>query len=118
MLSKVILQLCHLNGEFYDYIDREWISGWDGNAGFLINIVFAALFLGVEIPPLKKVWHSSSNQLVYGMFVAWSQWAVALAFTGFLLVPIFGVNELYGVSIPFGFSGFVLFFFWLFGFYF
>ena len=72
---------------------------------FLINIVFAALFLGVEIPPVKKVWKSSSNQLVFGMFVAWSQWAVAIAFTGFVLVPAFHVNELYGISIPFGFSG-------------
>ena len=33
LVGLIVLQLCHLNKDFFDYVDREWISGWDGNAG-------------------------------------------------------------------------------------
>ena len=43
-----------------------WTAGWSKLPGFLINIVFAALFLGVTIPSLSVVWKRSGPQLAYG----------------------------------------------------
>ena len=37
-------------------IPGNWTAGWSKLPGILINIVFACLFLGVEIPGLSKVW--------------------------------------------------------------
>ena len=31
-------------------------AGWTQLPGFLINIVFSALFLGVFIPPIRRIW--------------------------------------------------------------
>jgi Na+/glutamate symporter len=50
-------------------------------AGFLINIVFASLFLGQKIPGAKEVWNKSGPQLMYGMVVAWGQWISGLLVT-------------------------------------
>lgn len=35
-------------------IPEECVAGWGRLPGFLINIVFAGLFLGVKIPGIKK----------------------------------------------------------------
>ena len=34
----------------------NWTAGWSKLPGLLINVVFAALFLGVVIPSLRVVW--------------------------------------------------------------
>ena len=57
---------------FRNYIPSDWISGWSKLPGFLINIVFAALFLGVHIPGIKKIWNIAGQQLCYGQIVAWA----------------------------------------------
>lgn len=82
-----------------------WTAGWDRLPGFLINIVFAALFLGVEIPPLRLLWRRSAPQLAYGQIVAWGQYVVGLGLVLFLLGPLFDVPNVFGAIVPVGFEG-------------
>jgi len=88
-----------------DAIPREWIAGWSKLPGFLINIVFAALFLGVEIPSLSTIWKRSGPQLAYGQIVVWGQYLLGLGFVLAFLGPLFKIPDLFGVVIPVGFEG-------------
>ncbi len=82
-----------------------WTAGWTALPGFLINIVFAALFLGVTVPPLSVIWKRAGPQLAYGQIVVWGQYAVTLGLVVFLLGRLFDVPDLFGVIIPIGFEG-------------
>jgi ESS family glutamate:Na+ symporter len=82
-----------------------WTEGWSTLPGFLINIVFAALFLGVAIPSLSVVWRRAGPQLAYGQIVVWGQYAFGLGFVVLFLGRLFNVPDLFGVIIPVGFEG-------------
>jgi len=82
-----------------------WTAGWSRLPGILINVVFAALFLGVTIPPLKTIWRQAGPQLAYGQIVAWGQYVVGLGLVLLFLAPLFGVPPLFGVIVPVGFEG-------------
>lgn len=49
--------------------------------GILINIVFAALFLGKTIPPLREVWRRAGPQVAFGQALAWGLYVVGLRVT-------------------------------------
>lgn len=87
------------------WIPAGWTAGWSRLPGLLINVVFAALFLGVAIPSLSRIWHKSGPQLAYGQIVAWGQYVVGLGLVLVLLGPLFGVDPLFGVIVPVGFEG-------------
>ncbi len=99
LLGLIIIQV---GGE---HLPVEWIAGWGKLPGLLINIVFAALFMGVVIPPLSEIWKRSAPQLAYGQIVAWGQYVVGVGLVMLLLKPLFGVSELFGVVVPVGFEG-------------
>lgn len=80
-------------------------AGWSSLPGFLINIVFAALFLGVSVPNIKKVWKIAGPQLAYGQIIVWGQYLVGLGLVLFLLGRLFDLPDLFGVIIPVGFEG-------------
>jgi len=86
-------------------IPGNWTAGWSKLPGILINIVFACLFLGVEIPGFSKVWKSAGRQLAYGQIVAWGQYVVGIGLVLFLLGPLFKLNPLFGAVLPVGFEG-------------
>lgn len=86
-------------------IPSAWTAGWSRLPGILINVVFACLFLGVNIPGISKVWKSAGRQLAYGQIVAWGQYVVGIGLVLFLLGPLFGLNELFGAVLPVGFEG-------------
>lgn len=94
-----------LNHFGFEKFTAEWTNGWGSLPGFLINIVFAALFLGVKIPSLKKVWKKSGPQLAYGQIVVWGQYAVGIGLTMLFIAKVFSLPELFGVIIPVGFEG-------------
>lgn len=73
--------------------------------GFMINVVFATLFLGVVTPPLKKVVQVAFPQLCFGQILAWGQYVIGFAVVGFLLMPFFGTNEGFGNLLEIGFQG-------------
>ncbi len=84
---------------------NNWIEGWTSLPGFLINIVFAALFLGVAIPPLSIIWKRAGPQLAYGQIVAWGQWIVGVGFVVAFLGGLFKIPDLFGAALPIGFEG-------------
>lgn len=86
-------------------VSENFTAGWTELPGLLINVVFAALFLGVAVPPLRELWRRSAPQLAYGQIVAWGQYVVGLGMVILVLGPLFGVSHLFGVIVPVGFEG-------------
>lgn len=99
ILGLVIIQT--LGG----YLPEGVSAGWSRLPGFLTSIVFATLFLGVTILPLKTIWQKSGPQLAYGQIVAWGQYGTALGIAMLLLVPVFKVQGYIGTIVPVGFEG-------------
>ena len=87
------------------FLPEATTAGWTRLPGFLINIVFAALFLGVFIPPIRRIWGLAGPQLAYGQIVAWGQYVVGLGMAVVLLTPIFDIPGAIGTIIPVGFEG-------------
>lgn len=73
--------------------------------GFLINVIFAALFLGTITPKLKQIFRMALPQLCMGQLLAWGQYVIGLGIAGFLLAPLFGVNPAFGNLLEIGFEG-------------
>ena len=73
--------------------------------GFLINVVFATLFLGTSLPNLKRVVALAFPQLVLGQIIAWGQYVVGLGLAGFVLSRLCGVPPCFGNLIEIGFEG-------------
>ena len=86
-------------------IPSECYAGWGKLPGFLINIVFAGLFLGVKLPGMKKIWHTAAPQVCYGQIVAWGQYTVGIGLVLIALGPLLDVPDQFGVIIPVGFEG-------------
>ena len=99
ILGLIIIQL------FGKFISAQWTAGWVRLPGFLINIVFASLFLGVAIPSVSTIWKKAGPQLAYGQIVAWGQWVIGLGFVLLFLKPIFHIPDLFGAVLPIGFEG-------------
>lgn len=91
---------------YYDIsVHPSLTAGWNTLPGLLINVVFAALFMGERLPKLKTVWKSCSRQLAYGQLVAWGQYAVGCLIVLLLLGPWFGLPDVYAGIMPVGFEG-------------
>ena len=103
LYGLILLQA--LPADMRSEMDVYWTSGWRMLPQFLINIVFAALFLGEEIPAPKQVWTESGPNLMYGMATAWIQMLVGFVLTWMVLEPAFGVNPLFAQTLPVGFAG-------------
>lgn len=86
-------------------LPASWTAGWSTLPGILINVVFASLFLGTDIPPLRTAWRRAGPQLAYGQLVAWGQYVAGLGLVLLVLRPLFGVPALFGVLVPVGFEG-------------
>ena len=90
---------------FGKYLPPEWYAGLSKMPGFLINIVFAALFLGAAAPKLKEVFSIAFPQLCFGQLFAWGQYVIGLALAGFVLTPLFGLPAAFGNLLEIGFEG-------------
>lgn len=80
-------------------------SVWSTLPGLLINIVFAALFLGKAIPSPRQIWLRAGPQVVFGQTLAWGQYVVGIGLCVVVLTPVFGLNPLAGALIEIGFEG-------------
>mmetsp|Transcript_2249 Transcript_2249/g.8173 ORF Transcript_2249/g.8173 Transcript_2249/m.8173 type:complete len:498 (-) Transcript_2249:86-1579(-) len=78
---------------------------WRGLPGFLINVVFASLFLGVKVPGPREVARHSGRQFWYGFAICWGQWSVASAMQLCVLAPAFAAKPLLLTTLPVGFAG-------------
>lgn len=88
-----------------DILPAMVTAGWTKLPGFLINIIFACLFLGVKIPSISEIWRQSGPQLAYGQIVAWGQYVVGIGISLLIVAPIFKLPQYFGVIIPIGFEG-------------
>lgn len=73
--------------------------------GFLINVVFASLFLGMTTPGVKRIVSVAFPQICFGQVLAWGQYVLGLGLTGFVLTPLFGMNAAFGNLLEIGFEG-------------
>lgn len=83
----------------------EWFTAFGKLPGFLINIVFAGLFLGVAPTPVRQIWHLTAPQFCFGQIVAWGQYVVGLSLVFFFLAPFFNVPDVFGNLLEIGFEG-------------
>ena len=86
-------------------LPEAWTAGWNQLPGFLINIVFAALFLGVAIPSMKTIWAKAAPQLAYGQIIAWGQWLIGAGLAVVLITPLFHQPNQFGSILEVGFEG-------------
>ena len=73
--------------------------------GFLINVIFATIFLGAAVPKVKEVIDFALPQLTLGQIIAWGQYVVGLGLAGFLFTRLFGVPPAFGNLLEIGFEG-------------
>ncbi|MCS2610375.1 sodium/glutamate symporter [Halomonas dongshanensis] len=88
-------------GFFPAYVQESWSA----LPGLLINVVFAALFIGTAIPGLRRIWMRAGPQVVVGQTMAWGQYVVGLSLALLVLVPFFDMNPMVGALIEIGFEG-------------
>ena len=73
--------------------------------GFMINVIFATIFLGAALPKVRDVIRLALPQLVLGQILAWGQYVVGLGLAGFVFVKLFGVPAAFGNLLEIGFEG-------------
>ena len=83
----------------------EVAGGMRAIPGFLINVIFATLFLGAATPKLKEVIRFAFPQLCLGQIIAWGQYVVGLGLAGFVFVRWCGVPAMFGNLLEIGFEG-------------
>jgi len=88
-----------------DRVDPEFVGAMRKVPGFLINVVFATLFLGAATPRLKSVFRLAFPQLCLGQIMAWGQYVVGLGLAGFVLSRLCGVPPAFGNLLEIGFQG-------------
>lgn len=81
------------------------LNVWDKLPGLMINIVFATLFLGKEIPSRKDVWRDGGPQLAFGWVVGWGQYVIGILLMVLLITPVFGLPPMAGALIEIAFEG-------------
>ena len=83
----------------------EVADGMRAIPGFMINVIFATLFLGAATPRLKEVVRCAFPQLCLGQIIAWGQYVVGLGLAGFVFVRWCGVPAAIGNLLEIGFEG-------------
>ena len=59
-------------------IPPAWHAGWQALPGFLINIVFAAMFIGQRFRKTGRLGRAVAEQLCFGQVVAWGMYVVTV----------------------------------------
>ena len=90
---------------FREHVPTELTDEMRRMPGFLINIIFATLFLGGGVPKVKNLAASVLPQLTLAQIVVWGQYVVGVGLAGFLLVPAFNVSPAFGNLLELGFEG-------------
>lgn len=90
---------------FPSVIEQETFTGISKLPGFLINIIFATLFIGTAVPNVKKVVAGAFRQLCLGQIIAWGQYVLGIGLSAFFLSKKFGVPSAFGNLLEIGFEG-------------
>lgn len=81
------------------------IQVWETLPALLINVVFAGLFLGKDLPGLRRIWMLAGPQASFGQTLAWGQYVVGISLTLLVLSPLLGAPPMAGALIEIGFQG-------------
>jgi len=87
------------------FIPPAYYQTWSPLPAMLINVVFAALFLGRPFLSLRKMWRIASPQAAFGQMIAWGYYAVGGLLTLFVLIPFFAATPLVASLIEISFEG-------------
>jgi len=105
VLGKIMLQFeptsIVADGIFPETMQQIWLQC----PGVFINIVFASLFLGENIPSPKDIWRKASPQVAFGQSLAWGQYVFGILSVTFILIPLFHIDPLAATLIEIGFEG-------------
>lgn len=99
LVGLAVVQLCGAR------LPSEWVSGAQRLPSFLINVIFATLFLGTATPKFRQAWRMALPQLCMGQLLAWGQYVIGLGLVGFLLCHFFDVPPAMGNLVEIGFEG-------------
>ena len=83
----------------------EWHEGWKSIPGFLINIVFATMFIGKKFPNVRNTGRAVVEQFCFAQIIAWGMYVVGLALSVLVFTPCFGVQPAFGNLLEIGFEG-------------
>lgn len=93
----------NLNENFQ--LSKGFYEIWKIAPKYLINVVFACLFLAHPMMSVKKIWKVAGPQVAFGQMIAWGQYALAGILTLFVLVPIFAMPEAVASLLEISFEG-------------
>ncbi len=105
VLGQILPNIDRFSSRDYGIFTQDIISVFTTLPGLLINVIFAALFLGKKIPNIKQIWMSAGPQVSYGQTVAWGQYVLGILVTMVVLVPLFGISPMAGALIEIAFEG-------------
>merc|ERR550537_201032 len=105
VLGFIALQLAPLiaSKPRADYFIAFWHTGWEFLAPLAINVVFATLFVGTELPPVKTVLVEGGPHILYGLTAMFAQFCFGYLVT--IAMASEEVPEYAGISMPIGFAG-------------
>ena len=86
-------------------IPAGWHEGWKAIPGFLINIVFATMFIGKRFPNVRNTGRAVVEQFCFAQIIAWGMYVVGLALSVLVFTPCFGVQPAFGNLLEIGFEG-------------
>ena len=86
-------------------VPPEMADGVRAIPGFMINVIFATLFLGMSAPKLREIVRCAFPQLCLGQVIAWGQYVVGLGLAGFVFTRWCGVPAAFGNLLEIGFEG-------------
>ncbi len=72
---------------------------------FLLNFVFAGMFLGRKIPSFKKSFKEAGPQILLGQILSWGQIMVPMFLTVFILNRFYDIPDAFGTLVAIGFDG-------------
>ena len=90
---------------FGTHVPAGVVDGMRAIPGFMINVIFAALFLGAATPKFREVVRCAFPQFCLGQVIAWGQYVVGLGLAGFVFVRWCGVPAAFGNLLEIGFEG-------------
>lgn len=84
---------------------QEIVNIWQELPGLLITLIFATIFLGKKIEPIKKIWKVAGPQMAFGQTIAWGQYVVGILIVLLVLIPLFDIHPVSAALIEISFQG-------------
>lgn len=84
---------------------QEMITVWKKLPGLFITLIFATIFLGKKIAPIKKIWEAAGPQMAFGQTIAWGQYVIGILLVLLVLIPFYDIHPSAAALIEISFQG-------------